>query len=331
MPQKLAPDDPRIAWYGAVSLEKTKQGLKPWRIFHAERGLYFPQLMERTQKSSGVRLAFFSNTTRVAGHIAGWHEPSNIDVCFGGNVRTIELAPKQTHFEANELPAGRKLIEIWFPPKAHTTLKALEIDAGAKLAKFVDRRPKWVTYGSSITQCSDARSPTRTWPAIVARHCGVNLTNLGFSGECVLDVMVARVMRDLPADYLSLCVGPNIYGYNALNERSFKPSILGFVQIVREKHPRTPLLLMSTVYYPMGETKKNAVGFTMRQMRAEVASAAEILRQHGDRNVWYVHGPDMLSKQHASYFADGAHPKPEGYELWGERFTRKVGSWFFKS
>lgn len=329
--RKIPPGDKRLSWYGMVSLEKTRDGVKPWRIFHADRELYHPVLMERTQKSSGVRIAFYSDTTTLAAAIAPWNEPCNVDICCDGELlRTIELEVNQTSWSATGLPKKRKLIEIWLPPKTHTVLKALSIDRGASLTRFLDKRPRWATYGSSVTQCSVSQSPVHTWPAIVARNCGLNLLNLGYSGECVLDAMIARVMRDIPLDFISMEIGPNIYGYNALNERSFRSSIIAFVQIVREKHPTTPYVLMSPIHYAVGETVKNAAGFTMQMMRQEIAAAGETIRAHGDKNFHFVDGLTVLGAEHAPLMPDGCHPTPEGYKVMGENFTRVVARKFFK-
>ena len=330
MVQRISPDDKHLKWYGCVSLERTKHGVKPWRIFREDRDLYYPMLMERAQKSSGVRLAFISNTTSLACDIVPWHEPTTIDICCDEElVNTVSLEEGAARFTVSGLPAKKKLVEIWWAPKGHTTLKSLKIDNGASLTPFIDRRPKWVTYGSSVTQCSGAFSPTLTWPAVAARNCGLNLTNLGMSGECVMDVMIARVMRDIPADFLSMCVGPNIYGYNGLNERTFRSSLLGFVEVVREKHPNAPFVLLSCIYYPTGDTIKNAAGFTMNEMRAEVKAAADTLRRHGDKNIHYVSGLEILGEEHANRLPDKSHPDGNGYKIMGENFTKKVARKYF--
>jgi hypothetical protein len=314
-----------------VSLEKSREGVKPWRTFHADRELYHPVLMERTQKASGVRLAFYSNTTSLAATIAPWNEPTKVDICCDGKlITTLELKEGQDHWNTTGLSPKRKLVEIWASPNAHVTLKKLEIDQGASLSRYIDKRPRWATYGSSVTQCSISKSPVHTWPAVVARHCNFNLINLGFSGECVLDAMVARVMRDLPLDFISMEIGPNIYGYNALNERSFRSSVMAFVQIVREGHPDTPYVLMSPIYYAVGETVKNVAGFTMQMMRQELAAAAETIRARGDRNFYFVDGQTVLGPEHAPLMPDGCHPTPEGYVIMGENFTRVVAKKYFK-
>jgi hypothetical protein len=330
--KRIRPGDPRLSWYGCVSLEKTRAGVKPWRIFHQDRDLYHPVLMERTQKTSGVRIAFFSNTTTISAEIAPWNEPCNVDVCCDGElVRTVELEINQTRWTVAGLSPKRKLIEIWLPPKSHTTLKSLQIDKGANLSRYIDKRPRWATYGSSITQCSVSQSPVHTWPAIVARNSGFNLLNLGYSGECCLDAMIARVIRDIDFDFFSMEIGPNIYGSNALNARSFRWSFLAFVQIVREKHPDTPYVLMTPIHYPIGETKKNNAGFTMQEMRKEMAEAAETLRARGDKNIHFVDGTKVMGPKHIALMPDHCHPSPEGYKFMGESFTKVVARKYFKA
>src|SRR5690606_37434801 len=113
-------------------------------------------------------------------------------------------------------------IELWLPHFGQFRLKAIEIDDDATFARVESKARRWITYGSSITQCRASRTPTQTWPAIVARRMGLDLVCLGFSGQCHLDPMVARLIRDTPADYLSICAGINIYGGASLGKRSFK-------------------------------------------------------------------------------------------------------------
>jgi hypothetical protein len=102
--------------------------------------------------------------------------------------------------------------------------------------------------------------------------------------------MVVRIIRDREADVISLCLGINIYGGPSLNERTFGPGILGFVQIVREKHPTTPIALISPIYSAPREDTPNVVDFTLKQMRAEVKKTAETLQAHGDQNITYIDG-----------------------------------------
>ena len=106
----------------------------------------------------------------------------------------------------------------------------------------------------------------------------MDLTCLGYGGNCHLEPMIARMIRELPADFLSMKVGINIYGSDSLNVRTFQSAIIGFVKIVREKHPDTPFVVISPIFSPPRETTPNAVGFTLEDMRQEVAEAVQVLR-----------------------------------------------------
>ncbi|MEV7468866.1 hypothetical protein AB0O20_20510 [Streptomyces kronopolitis] len=66
----------------------------------------------------------------------------------------------------------------------------------------------------------------------------------------MLDPYVARTIRDMPADLISLKVGINIVALATFRLRTFGPAVHGFLDTVRDGHPDTPLLLMSPVSSP---------------------------------------------------------------------------------
>lgn len=213
-----------------IALQRDDDGVMPWRLPYEERALFPPEELRRhAAMPAGVRIAFMSDTAVVAGTIVPDPEAARLDLCCDGVLHgSVALAGRERFSFAN-LPPGEKLIELWLPQFGTFRLRSLEIVPGASLTPFMDPRPRWVTYGSSITQCHDVASPTQAWPAIVAREHGLNLTCLGYAGQCHLDPMIARMIRDLPADYLSICVGINIYGAASLSSRTLGPAILGFI------------------------------------------------------------------------------------------------------
>ena len=327
MPMTIAHDDDRLAWHGAVSVERTADWSMPWRIPHEDRGLYWPpELLAKLMEPAGVRLAFRSDTALVAGTVVPLEADSafRLDCCCDGEVVGSVPVTGRDAFRFEDLPAGEKRIALWLPQRGPFKLRSLTLSDGATLAPAPDDRPTWITYGSSISQCAAAASPTETWPAIVARGRGLNLTCLGLGGQCHLDSLIARQIRDLPADFISMCLGINIWGGASLGPRTFRGAIIGFARIIRERHPDAPLVLMSPIFGCDRETTPNAVGFTLPMMRDEVAAAAEALRAHGDGNVHYVNGLDILGPDHAHLLPDNLHPDAEGYRLMGRTFLEKV-------
>ena len=217
------------------------------------------------------------------------------------------------------------MVELWLPPGHEVRVAALSLDDGASCEVVADPRPKWVTYGSSITHCSGAHGPARTWPAVAARLKGLNLTCLGYGGNCHLEPSVALMIRDLPAEVISLKIGINIYGASSLSPRTFRPALIGFVRLLREKHPTTPLAVVTSIVSPPRETVKNAVGFTLQEMRGEIEDAVKRLRDCGDENIRCFSGLELFGADLvADYLPDELHPNGDGYELLGRRFAEQV-------
>lgn len=329
--QQVQLSDPRLSWPGAVSVQHTLDWSLPWRAPYQQLDLFPPlELQARLAMAAGVRLAFVSNTRTVAGTLIPVPDMSPIDLCCDGQLIASYPLNGRASFHFANLPAGEKRIELWLPQIGEFKLRSLALDDGASLSMYTDTRPRWITYGSSITQCRTAASPAQTWPAIVARRCGFNLTCLGFGGQCHLEPMLARLIRELPADYLSMCVGINIYGAASLSPRTFRAAIIGFVQIVREKHPDTPYVVMSPIYSPPRETTPNAVDFTLQAMREEVAAAVEALQTAGDRHLHYVNGLAIFGADYAHLLPDELHPDAEGYRRMGQNFTTEVANPYFQ-
>jgi hypothetical protein len=327
---RVTAGDPRLSWEGAVSLEHDQRGIAPWRIPYQARGLFPDALVERAAMPAGVRLAFTTDATSFAAACEVAPEAAPIELlCDGEPAGAAEVAGKDG-FGFEGLPGGEKRLEVWLPQFGTFRLHALDLPEGASLGPAPDRRPRWVTYGSSITQCRTAAGPAQTWPAIVARERDLNLTCLGYGGQCHLDVMVARTMRDLAADYLSMCVGINIYGAASLGPRAFRSAVVGFVQVVREGHPDAPYVVMSPICSPPRERTPNAVGFTLEAMRQEVALAVESLRAHGDANLHYVDGLSVFGPDLAGRLPDDLHPDAEGYAILGRAFARDVAARYFR-
>ncbi|MEW6355241.1 MAG: SGNH/GDSL hydrolase family protein [Planctomycetota bacterium] len=329
--QVVPAQDERLTWDGAVSLETTKDWVRPWRIPHGDKELFPPAaLIERAGMPAGVRLRFATDSTALRLNATPMPAAGKLDVvCNGDLVETIPFAQGATAISAGTLPKGRKEIELWLPMTVPVQLASVEISAGASLEKIEDTRPKWITYGSSITHCGGAESPAYTWPGIVARECRLNLTCLGFGGNCHLEPNLARLIRDLPADYISLKVGINIMGGASLGPRTFLSAVIGFVLIVREGHPDAPLILCSPILSKPREEKDNPAGLNLTKMRRYIREAVEIFKARGDKNIHYVDGLTLLGPDHAHLQPDDCHPNAEGYKLLGRNFIREAAEKYF--
>lgn len=315
--------DGPIRFEGAVSVARTAEGVIPWRLDRADRDLIDDSLLGVAQVPAGVRLTFESDTRALDLALSNpATEHASVDLVVDGRlIETRPLTPGRSVLRFDNLPPGNKCIELYLPTYGITTVHGVSIDAGANCRPWEDRRPRWVTYGSSLTMCRRAHSPTRAWPAMVSRALGWHLTQLGFAGQCKIDPIVARTIGRLPADVISLCLGINTYA-GEFSPRTWLPAVTGFVLTVRDAHPTTPLMLFSPMYSAPRESTPGPTGLTLQLMRQWLAELVERLRARGDRHVAHVDGLEVFGPPDAHHMPDQLHPGGDGIELMGRRIER---------
>ena len=265
---------------GALELEQTARGVLPHRLPAWARRYADGQLAMAEAQPSGVRLAFRSRATRVQvetvptkqAYVGAPPRPDGVyelvvdgrptaqAAAVGGDTLTIDMATGTAEVTAGEpvvlefggLADDDKDVEVWLPWNERTELVALRTDA--PVVPLAERaRPRWVHHGSSISHGSNAAGPTSTWPAVASSVGEVDLVNLGFGGSALLDPFVARVIRETPADLISLKIGINLVNTDLMRLRAFVPAVHGFLDSIREGHPDTPLLVISPIACPMHE------------------------------------------------------------------------------
>lgn len=240
-------------------------------------------------------------------------------------------------------------MEIWLPHTESVEIAALRSDE--VLYPCDDRLPVLLCHGSSISHGSNASHPTGTWPAVAASLCGLDLINLGFGGSALLDPFTARVIRDTPADLISLEIGINLVNTDVMRLRAFGPAVHGFLDTIREGHPDAPLFVISSVFCPIHENTPGPGTFDQAALAAgdlrfaatgdaaEVAAGkltltvvrehlARIVRERGadDPNLHHVDGLDLYgpADAHELPLPDGLHPDTATHRLMGERFAARA-------
>ncbi|MFD4721417.1 GDSL-type esterase/lipase family protein [Streptomyces sp. NPDC058423] len=362
---------------GALELERTARGVLPHRLpARARAQCADGQLAMAESQPSGVRLVFRTRATAVEldtlptkrayvgapprpdgvydlvvdGRLAGQGSVS------GGDTLTIDMTTGTAEnrpgpvgtLRFTGMPAGTKTVEIWLPHNETTELVALRTDALVERAPAGGRKV-WLHHGSSISHGSDAASPTTTWPALAAALGGVELINLGLGGGALLDPFTARVLRDTPADMISVKIGINVVNTDLMRLRAFAPAVHGFLDTVREGQPTVPLLVVSPILCPIhedtpgpsapdlsalsagrlrfraaGDPAERASGkLTLRVIRDELARIVEE-RAAEDPNLHHLDGRALYGESDSAELPlpDALHPDAATHRRIGERFAR---------
>lgn len=360
---------------GAAETERTPRGLRPHRLpAWVGRQLGDPQLAAMEAQPSGVRLAFTTAATAVEvvvhptrlayrqverprgavdlvvdGVLLGSEPLTGGDAVetdlATGTSALLPGAPQTVVFAG--LPAGEKVVEVWLPHNESVEVVALRADAPVRPAP--DDRPAWVHHGSSISQGSNAATPAGTWPAVAARLGGADLRNLGLGGSALVDPATARVIRDAPADLISVALGINVVNLDGMRRRTFEAAVHGFLDTIRDGHPDTPLVLVTPIFCGIhedtpgpgafdvaalaaGQVRFVATGgddlangrLTLRVVRDALATVAG--RRADDPHLHLLDGLALYGAADAEEhpLPDALHPDAATHRLIGERFAARA-------
>jgi hypothetical protein len=362
-------DTPPIRLAGILDTTLSDTGLRLHRLpAWARAQIIDPAFHILETWPSGARIDFASDTTSVEidamltrlqigdmawpnhgfdltvdGRIIDGHTTSEANVLHVKEPGTadIEFLPGEAvTVRFDNLAPGDKRIEVWLPQNAAVELRAARVDDGASASASPAPSRRWVHYGSSISHCLEAERPTGVWPVVAARLAGVDLQSLGFAGECMIDQFIARIIRDMETDFISLKLGINVINGDTMRERTFVPAVHGFLDTVRDGHPTTPMVVVTPIICPVAEdhpgptpgdgkttnviprSPELSVGaLTLKRIRELLATAVASRR---DPNLHLVSGLDLFGEADVADLPDGLHPNAAGYQRMGERFHRLV-------
>ncbi|MEV8534099.1 GDSL-type esterase/lipase family protein [Streptomyces sp. NPDC051211] len=211
-----------------------------------------------------------------------------------------------------ELPPGRGPYTV-HPPEAQSPLLLGLRGIGGPLAP-APAAPRWVVHGDSITEGWWSTRPAHCWPAVAGRALGWDTVNLGYAGAARGELATAEQLAALPADALTLAFGTNCWSRVPHSVPLMYETTRAFLELVRQGHPRTPLLLVSPVLRPDAERTPNRLGATLGALRDAMERAVGDRISGGDEHLALLPGRDLLGPEH---LADGLHPNDAGHALLG--------------
>ncbi len=325
-----APDE--MLWRNALGLRVEGKGWAdtegPFDRFPARaKTTVRPAVWDLSRHSAGLSIGFVSDApsisarwTLTSDRIAMNHMPAT-------GVSGVDLYVRRDgrwHFLAVGRPAERartnefRLVQGLEPKEAEYRLylplyNGVEsVDIGVPAGSSI--RPSdepgrgvkpVVIYGTSITQGGCASRPGMAYPSILGRKLGLPIINLGFSGNGKGEPEVARLLAELDPAAFVLDSLPNMTP-EQVGER-----LPGFIDILRDRHPLTPIVLVENVHY----TDVAFVAAREQKVRESNDLLSKIHRERiagGDRRIFLVPAGDLIGTD-GEGTVDGVHPTDLGF------------------
>jgi lysophospholipase L1-like esterase len=210
---------------------------------------------------------------------------------------------------------------VYLPEGMKPTVDAVAAVGGA--ISPAAPQPRWLCYGDSIAEGWIASGPAGAWPAIAGRRFGLDVVNLGYAGAARGEIVSAEHVASVPADVISISHGTNCWTRIPHSIDQMRANTAAFLDVVRQGHPDTPIVVASPVLRPDAEATPNRLGATLVDLRRAIEEATQARIDAGDTRVTLVSGDGVLD---AAHLPDGIHPGDEGHVILAETFGAAVAA-----
>lgn len=287
---------------------------------------------------SGVRVAFSTNSPYVSFSVEASGYGRTVDDTLSGSTGIFvtaaedgktqkyigrisptfgdlynEMTGKGAKFSGTIKFADRKMrqVIVWLPILTDYKNLYIGVEKGAILAEFSGYRYKnpVVFYGSSITMGCGASAPVNTYPALISRTLDTDFINLGFSGNAKGEPQIAEYIATLD---MSAFVYD--YDYNAPSVEHLESTHKRFFEIIREKQPDLPIIMMSRPSF--SETVDTAKRYNV------IFETFLDAKKAGDSKVWLINGANIFDGVYRDCCThENCHPNDLGYMKMAEAVT----------
>ena len=216
---------------------------------------------------------------------------------------------------------GRTRQYLMYLPDYETTDSLLiGIDSNASIQNisnsvFVNKKPI-VFYGTSIVQGASAMRSGMAYPAIIERKLQTETINLGFSGNGLLDSMLAVVMSQVDASCYVIDCGPNLSVQQAA-ERT-----VPFLKQLKKSRPTTPILLVAQIEYPTARFVVS-IDEKIKSINKTFLDAFNQLKKEGYEGIYYLPAKGIIGDD-GEATVDGVHLTDLGFYRIAEVISKKL-------
>ena len=326
---------PQISWHDMEEKGFSLEGLnwhQPGGILRRipEKSFVSDRVNSLADNTAGVMLRFRSDTSvvKIQVKLKPWDETylwlmpqsgsagfdlyigSGLTKSFAGSTRCT-FGSKEYEMEIFKTEGSGVMREYTLNFPLYSGVDTLKIGLSENAviqepAPWKDPRPV-VVYGTSIQQGGCASRPGMGHTNQMSRMLDRPFLNLGFSGAGKGEPEMAELLAEIP--------DPAMYvlDYDAnVGTTSLKETLPVFIDILRKKHPETPILLVSRL--PMKQEFLTPTAYVPYRQELTEVHLKELSRRReaGDRNIHFLDGSTLYGTDPSECTVDGTHANDLG-------------------
>ena len=134
---------------------------------------------------------------------------------------------------------------------------------------------------------------------IISRKLGIECINYGFSGNGRMEAEIATLIADIDARFYVIECMANV------SKDQIKENTIPLVNIIRDKHPKTPILFVENIMFESGylnETVYNELILEDKELKHQL----NIMAHNGIQNLFYLASKGAIGNDHEGT-VDGVH------------------------
>ena len=169
-------------------------------------------------------------------------------------------------------------------------------------------------FGSSYTHGISTSRPGMSYPSQLMRNTGLQILNLGCSGNCKMQPYFADVLCDAKVDALIFDAFSNP------DAKMIEERIIPFIEKIQAAHPGIPLIFQQTIYRESRNfsLSRDAAEKAKQEMGAKMMK--EVMKKYD--HVYFIQ-TNATSPDHETS-VDGTHPNDYGYTLWAKSIEKPL-------
>lgn len=171
-----------------------------------------------------------------------------------------------------------------------------------------------VYYGSSVTQGGCVSRPGTAYQGFISRDLDTNFINLGFSGNAMGEEEIYNYIK-----FLDMSAFVMDYDYNAITYEHLEATHEKMFLSIREAQPELPIILMTApLPTPLSSFYEKRYDL--------IRKTFENARERGDKNVYFIGGPELMALCGKEGTVDMTHPTDFGFYSMAVAVTKVLKS-----